>query len=120
MKKARVYISILCVLLFVFPSVYQTVHVVQYHWQKETVKHCCSYHSHCNNGDESYNYPGETKKACPVCEFEFTSFKRNSKVELGVVARIYFDLVKSEIQNFVFSNYTWVITLRGPPNSFIA
>ncbi|MGQ1785011.1 hypothetical protein [Saccharicrinis sp. GN24d3] len=115
MKRAKFFTSILFVLIFVFPSIYQATHVVQHHWQAPIESHCCEQH-HCKYNDfNSFNNPVETKKACPVCEFEFASFNKAAKIELVGVANYYMELVNNEIQEFVYCNSHQTIKHRGPP-----
>lgn len=116
MKKAKIYISILFALIFVFPSVYQAGHVVHKHWQKSEVHHCSCKHDVVPAGKVSFTYPQKTEEACAVCEFEFAVFNSTNHSVLQGVAFNYFDMDYPLVQNFVSDKHIFIIKLRGPPH----
>ena len=109
--------SLLFVLVFVFPSIYQSVHVVQHHWQALSVHSCSCHHHKHKSAEEGISQPAKAKESCPILDFEFATFYRTSKVRVGAAAYVYNGLVKNEIHKFVFTDHVRVITLRGPPLS---
>ena len=114
MKKIRILIALLFALIFVFPSIYQAVHVVKHHWQTHNELHSCLLHQK-HNDSIGFNRPTETPKVCLICEFEFASFQKAAKIDIGGIAYIYIDLVRKEIQESVYCTNHRLIKLRGPP-----
>ena len=99
MKRAKVYISLLFVLAFVFPVVFQSVHVVMHHWQALSAHHCCQHHHQEEDNDrKSIHLPIGVKSSCPILDFEYASFNRTADFKLNAVSYKFIDLVKYEIQ----------------------
>ncbi len=115
MNRTKIFLSFFLSLIFVFPSIYQSIHVFQIHWNTNTAHTCSCQDIKETNNDYRYTYPQETKKSCPVCEFEFASFNKIKNIKLGAIRSDYIDVHLTNIQEIYFSNYNEVITLRGPP-----
>ena len=121
MKKAKRIISFLLAVIFVFPIIYQSVHVMQNHWQSHTDSHCCHHDHHSKADGPQYTYPVEKVKPCLVCEFEFASFNNTEKVKLSSAGNVYVNLVAAHPQEAYCNKHIQVTTLRGPPkNSLIS
>ena len=115
MKRAKIFISFFIALTFVFPSIYQAIHVVQIHWSVSSAHSCSCSNIKETKNDVRYSYPHDTKKPCAVCEFEFASFSRTKNIKLGSVSSVYTELLIAYTQKVSISNCNEVVTLRGPP-----
>jgi hypothetical protein len=72
-QKIKTHITVLLAGFFIFPVVYQSVHLVLHNSNRDKEHHhVCSEHAPAPDPLEGISSLSELKTVCPICEYEFS------------------------------------------------
>lgn len=118
MRKVRLNIlSILCLLVFSLPLIYQPVHRIHHLQEIHSHEKCC--HGHGKSLPMKVHARGLQLEAehehCFICEYELVSFALPETIRSGLAVSISFPFFPSGRENIKALDFWDIPTQRGPP-----
>ncbi len=111
MFKGLKYIGIPLLLIFIIPIVYQPLHNVRHHSQKE---HDCS-QGICRAVKKTGAPVVQKNEHCPICEYEFTTTNLPVEFKVPFVESHFSELIAAKIQDKFLCDVIFHASPRAPP-----
>lgn len=114
----RKHIAFLLTVLFAFPILFQSVHILEHHGNEQPDNHACE-HQCSHQQDSDHEDLGSEHERCLVCEYEFAVFNTPAPSEVVFHLPVRFQVICLVPSAEPVIGNRSAISLRAPPSHLI-
>ena len=109
---------VLAAWIFLFPVLYQPVHIIQHH-SHERSDHACEHHNHHhhNEAPADITHITQAEDDCYICEYEFVIKDLPGSSELVNAPFPYYEVKTAPAVSYIKTRSFTQINPRAPPQS---